>query len=68
MQRPIPTLDAREVGTRAHVVNFRHARRWTQRKAADWWGVSIRQWRRYENGATPVPVPLLKRIVRGATL
>lgn len=37
-------------------------RGWTQEQAAAWYGVSHRQWQRYENGKTPVPLHLVRRI------
>ena len=40
--------------------NFRVVRRWTQRQAAAWYGVTERTWRRYER--TGAPQPLLNRI------
>ena len=35
---------------------------WSQEMAADWYGVSTRQWQRYEAGRSPIPVPLIKRM------
>lgn len=61
---PLPVMSAREIGSRAHVINFRHSRGWSQREAGSWWGVSERQWRRYESGESRVPAPLLKRLAR----
>lgn len=61
---PLPVMSAREIGSRAHVINFRNGRGWSQAEAADWWGCSERQWRRYETGESRVPSPLLKRIAR----
>lgn len=46
--------------TAAIAYNFRMLRRWTQREAAAWYGVSMRTWRRYEQDGAPLP--LLNRI------
>jgi transcriptional regulator with XRE-family HTH domain len=43
------------------VYAFRKLKRWTQKEAAEWYGVSERTWRRYETGEI-VCLPLLKRI------
>lgn len=42
------------------VRNFRIWRNWTQAIAADWYGVTERTWRRWEQDGAPKPV--LKRI------
>ena len=36
---------------------------WTQRRASHWYGVSKRQWERYESGACRIPLSLVKRMV-----
>lgn len=36
---------------------------WSQRRASHWYGVSERQWVRYENGDAPIPLSLVKRMV-----
>ncbi len=43
------------------VRNFRILRGWTQEIAAEWWGTSARNWRRWESKPYP-PLALLKRI------
>lgn len=50
------------LGSRDHVLNFRLAKGWTQKRAAAWWGCTERSWQRYESGERTVPGPLLKRI------
>jgi len=40
--------------------NFRLLRNWTQEIAADWYGVSVRTWRRWETHGAPTHA--LKRI------
>ena len=35
---------------------------WSQKMAAEWYGCTKRSWERYEVGAKPVPLPLIKRI------
>jgi hypothetical protein len=35
---------------------------WSQQQAADWYGVSKRQWQRWEAGTTPAPRPLINRL------
>lgn len=40
--------------------NFRVIRGWTQAELAEWYGVSVRTWQRYESQGAPRP--LLKRI------
>jgi hypothetical protein len=35
---------------------------WYQKDAAAWYGVSERQWRRWENGEVPIPTTVVKRI------
>lgn len=44
------------------VREFREAMTWTQREAAEWYGVAERTWRRWEHGERQAPTPLLKRI------
>lgn len=44
------------------VHNFRILRNWSQANAAEWWGVHVRTWRRYESPLGTVPPPLMKRI------
>ena len=46
--------------TGADLKAWRKGRRWSQRRAGLWAGVSSRTWRRYENGR--VPVWLVRRI------
>ena len=46
---------------------------WSQAQAAEWYGGKTRTWRAWEKGELPVPVPLVKAIVRysesiGATI
>lgn len=48
---------------KARVKEFRLRRGWKQRQAADWYGVKLRSWQRYESGDRSVPEPLAKRIV-----
>lgn len=36
---------------------------WSQRRAAHWYGVSERQWNRYENEESPIPLSLVKRMI-----
>ncbi len=36
---------------------------WTQRRASHWYGVSERQWLRYETGESPIPLSLIKRLI-----
>jgi len=36
---------------------------WSQLHAANWYGVSERQWQRYENEDSPIPLSLVKRMV-----
>ena len=35
---------------------------WNQRQAGEWYGVTERQWRRYETGEQPIPRPLINRM------
>lgn len=35
---------------------------WYQKDAAAWYGVSERQWRRWENGEVPIPTTVVRRI------
>lgn len=44
---------------------FRQMRGFTQAQAAEWYGVTERSWRRYEN-TNHMPRPLAKRIMRYA--
>ena len=44
------------------VHNFRILRNWSQANAAEWWGVHVRTWRRYESPTAVPPEPLMKRI------
>jgi len=37
---------------------------WTQAMAAQWYGCSTRQWRRWETAETDVPLPVVKAILR----
>lgn len=41
---------------------WREHRGYTQTEAAEWYGVSLRQWQRYEDGDHAVPKPLTLRI------
>lgn len=36
---------------------------WTQRRASGWYGVSERQWKRYESGECRIPLALVKRMI-----
>ena len=36
---------------------------WTQAQAAEWYGVSERQWARYESGESGIPLSLVKRMI-----
>lgn len=36
---------------------------WTQRRAAQWYGVNERQWQRYEAGDAAIPLTLVKRMI-----
>ena len=36
---------------------------WTQLRAAEWYGVSERQWNRYESGENAIPLALIKRLI-----
>lgn len=38
--------------------------RWTQKHAAGFFGISHRQYKRYESGDSPVPQWLVRRLVR----
>lgn len=40
---------------------------WTQADAAAWYGCSERQWRRWENGETPIPVHVIRRLAQWTT-
>jgi DNA-binding XRE family transcriptional regulator len=53
-------------GKRQIVRNFRILRGWTQARAAEWYGVTERSWRRYEAEFGYPPTPLLKRIEQWA--
>jgi DNA-binding transcriptional regulator YiaG len=46
----------------AAVLAWRNKRNMTQPEAAEWYGCSEREWRRWERREVPVPRPLLKRI------
>lgn len=48
---------------RNYVRLWRTARKWTQLQAAGWYGVSDRQWRKWEAGHASIPEPLLKRML-----
>ena len=37
---------------------------WSQPEAADWYGCAVRTWRAWELGRHPVPVPVVKAIIR----
>lgn len=41
---------------------WRESRGFTQTAAAHWYGVSLRQWQRYEDGVHGIPRPLTARI------
>lgn len=47
----------------ARVRLWRANRGFTQREAAEWYGVTERTWQRYESGERSVPRPLLRRIL-----
>lgn len=53
---------AQLIAGRIAVIAFRSFTDRTQSQAAEWWGVTEREWQRYESGAVPVPMPLLKRL------
>jgi hypothetical protein len=53
---------ARQAGDFAYARNQRRPG-WNQRRAAHWYGVSERQWNRYENGESPIPLSLVKRLI-----
>lgn len=36
---------------------------WSQLRAAGWYGVSERQWMRYESGESHIPLSLIKRLI-----
>lgn len=42
--------------------NYRLLREWTQEIAAEWYGVHVRTWRRWEAGTVPAPQAALNRI------
>lgn len=48
--------------TAADILRFRQARKWSQQKAAAWWGCSARTWRRWERDEATPPAALLKRL------
>lgn len=48
--------------TATELRQWRERQQWSQTQAADWYGVSVRQWRRYEHGVSRVPRPLERRI------
>lgn len=52
----------KDTATPADVIEFRKARGWTQREAAEWWPCTERQWQRFESGESVVPRPLARRI------
>lgn len=41
---------------------------WYQKDAAAWYGVSERQWRRWENGEVPIPTTVVKRLAEYESL
>jgi hypothetical protein len=51
-----------QAGDHAYARNQRRAG-WNQRRAAHWYGVSERQWQRYENAESPIPLSLVKRMI-----
>ena len=36
---------------------------WTQRRASAWYGISEREWQRYEAGEIKIPLSLVKRMI-----
>ena len=40
---------------------------WSQLHSAKWYGVSERQWQRYETGESAIPLPLIKRMMAHET-
>jgi transcriptional regulator with XRE-family HTH domain len=48
--------------------HWRNTQGWTQATAANWYGVTDRQWRRWENGEQPVPLHLERRLLSGPTI
>jgi len=40
---------------------------WSQARAAEWYGVSERQWVRYEAGDSEIPLSLVKRMIANET-
>ena len=40
---------------------------WSQARAAEWYGVSERQWVRYESGENAIPLSLVKRMIAHET-
>ncbi|MEE8241501.1 MAG: helix-turn-helix domain-containing protein [Nitrospirales bacterium] len=60
-----------QAGTYIH--RRRRVNGWSQARAAEWFGAKERTWRAWEKGELPVPVPVVKAIVRysesiGATI
>lgn len=48
--------------TRRQLREWRESRGLSQSVAAEWYGVTLRQWQRWESGETPIP-PQLPRII-----
>jgi DNA-binding XRE family transcriptional regulator len=38
---------------------------WTQKQAAEWYGVSRASWTHWESGRYPIPMPLIRRLQAG---
>lgn len=57
------TAREQEIAAR-YVRRWRDEQEWTQEQAAEWWGVDVRTWRRYELGERAVPKPLMKSMSR----
>jgi hypothetical protein len=51
-----------QAGDHAYARNQRRPG-WTQRRASNWYGVSKRQWERYESGECRIPLSLVKRMI-----
>lgn len=42
--------------------DWRTRKGWSQARAADWYGVDVRTWRRWERAETPIPLHVWKRV------
>lgn len=44
---------------------WRIERGWTQERAAEWYGIAPRTWRRWEQGDSPIPLHVERRLRAG---